>query len=105
MLAIKGNELSTGHHRGSWINVVPGDGSNLDGAFQYMTDIDGLGAFFHPGRYWDIRKNYVPGEMYSPEWYQNYYLKYPAIVAMEVFNHGEIDFRTTGYFMMKSFRF
>ena len=89
MLAVAGNELSAAHHTGSYLNVVPGDGANLAEAFNTMTQIDGLGAFKHPGRYWNILTNYAPGELYSIDWYHNYYMKYPALVGMEVFNMAD----------------
>lgn len=89
MLAVAGNELSASHHTGSYLNVVPGNGANLVEAFNTMAQIDGLGAFKHPGRYWDIMKEYLPGEQYSIEWYQNYYEVYPVLVGMELFNMGD----------------
>lgn len=89
MLAVAGNELSAAHHTGSYLNVVPGDGANLAEAFSTMTQIDGLGAFKHPGRYWNISTNYSPDELYSIDWYEKYYEAYPALVGMEVFNMGD----------------
>ena len=89
MLAVAGNELSAAHHTGSYLNVVQGSGANLIDAFNTMTQIDGLGAFKHPGRYWDISKQYLPGELYSIEWYQDFYETYPVIVGMELFNMGD----------------
>jgi len=89
MLDIEGNELSKSHHRGSLINAVSGGGNDLDKAFTKMTDINGLGMFNHPGRYWSISTNYNPGEKYSLEWYQYYYETYPVNVGMEVYNKGD----------------
>jgi hypothetical protein len=89
MLAIEGNELSAAHHTGSYLNAVPGSGANLNEAFNTMTQIDGLGAFKHPGRYWNISTQYLPDEQYSIDWYQNYYEAYPVIVGMELFNMGD----------------
>lgn len=77
MLAVMGNELSSGHHRGNWIYSVSGDGANIDLSFQRMTEQGGIGAFFHPGRY-----------QYAPDWYVDYYWRYPVLVAMETFNQG-----------------
>jgi hypothetical protein len=89
MLDVKGNELSAAHHTGSYINVVPGSGANLNVAFDTMTAINGLGAFKHPGRYWSKSTTYAPTAQYSPDWYQNYYMQYPVLVGMEVYNQGD----------------
>jgi hypothetical protein len=89
MLAVQGNELSDAHHVGSYIHAVPGGGANLDEAFSTMTRLTGLAAFKHPGRYWNIRAAFQPGELYSIDWYQDYYQRFPAIVGMEVFNLGD----------------
>lgn len=89
MLDVEGNELSAAHHTGSYINAVPGNGANLHEAFQTMTNINGLGAFKHPGRYWNINTNYTPSSQYSIEWYQQFYNTYPLLVGMEVYNQGD----------------
>lgn len=89
MLAVEGNELSTGHHRGSFIHAVAGDGADLVEAFKTMTKINGLGSFKHPGRYWKINHDYASGDQYSLEWYRDFYESFPAIVAMEVYNQGD----------------
>lgn len=89
MLAIEGNELSAAHHTGSYLNAVPGSGADMNEAFNTMTQIDGLGAFKHPGRYWNISTQYLPGDQYSIDWYSNYYESYPVIVGMELFNMGD----------------
>jgi hypothetical protein len=89
MLAIEGNELSGAHHTGSYINAVEGNGAILNDAFSTMTSISGLGAFKHPGRYWNISTNYSAGQQYSLDWYQDFYERFPVIVGMEVYNQGD----------------
>jgi hypothetical protein len=89
MLAVEGNELSDAHHIGSYITAVPGGGADLDEAFTSMTRLNGLGAFKHPGRYWNIKASFKPGELYSIDWYQDYYQRFPALVGMELFNMGD----------------
>lgn len=89
MLAIEGNELSGAHHTGSYINAVSGNGAVLNDAFNTMTSINGLGAFKHPGRYWNVSTSYSPGQQYSLDWYQDFYERFPVIVGMEVYNQGD----------------
>ena len=89
MLAIEGNELSGAHHTGSYINAVSGSGAVLNDAFNTMTSINGLGAFKHPGRYWNVSTSYSPGQQYSLDWYQDFYERFPVIVGMEVYNQGD----------------
>lgn len=89
MLAVEGNELSGAHHAGSYINVVTGSGSDLNQAFSTMTQLNGIGSFKHPGRYWSKSTNYTPGAQYSIEWYQDFYNRFPVLVDMEVYNQGD----------------
>ncbi|MGM0567685.1 MAG: hypothetical protein ACQESB_00540 [Elusimicrobiota bacterium] len=73
ILAVRGNEFSSGHHRGSFFN-------NLGGS-QEISDIEdkgGLAMFFHPGRY----SNTI-------EWYNDFFDNYrETVLGMEVYNQG-----------------
>lgn len=88
MLAIQGSEQSEGHHRGSYFTDLSDPGGNLDASFQAITDMGGLAILFHPGQYWNISNVYNPGQTFSPEWYQDFFDRYEALVGLEVYNQG-----------------
>jgi len=74
MLAVKGNEFSSGHHRGSFFNDLGGS--------QHISDIEdkgGMAMFYHPGRYSE-----------TASWYNSYYDSYrETVVGMEAYNQGD----------------
>ena len=79
MLAIAGNELSLGHHRGSLLNTYSHGGFFLRLTFLYIDYIDGLSLFFHPGRY-----------NYDDQWYLKFFDSYgDCIAGIEVYNQGD----------------
>jgi hypothetical protein len=79
MLAISGNEMSFGHHRGSFLNDFSHSGFFLRFAFFYIKYHNGLSIFNHPGRY-----------NYEDEWYQKYLNIYDnVILGIEVYNQGD----------------
>jgi hypothetical protein len=86
VLTFPGIELDEPHHRGMFFAQVHGGCYNLDSTFKQGQDSSALVIMHHPGRYWKIKKNYAPGEKYSPEWYISYFNKYPEIVGLEVYN-------------------
>lgn len=86
VLTFPGNELSVEHHRGMFFARITGGGGNLDSTFIQIQDSSALTIFNHPGRYWNYKTNYIGNEKYSPEWYIEYFKKYPAIIGMEVYN-------------------
>lgn len=89
VLTFPGNELSEGHHRGMFFARITGGGRNLDSTFMQVQDSVALSIFNHPGRYWKINKTYNEGEKFSPDWYVNYFRKYPVAVGIEVYNCPE----------------
>jgi len=79
MLAISGNEMSRGHHRGSLLNDFNYGGFFYRFAFHYIQKNQGLSIFYHPGRY-----------SHSAEWYNTYFNDYnDCIVGIEVYNQGD----------------
>jgi len=75
MLAIKGNEFSREHHRGSYFNNISGSKEFAD--IEYL---GGVGVFFHPGRYSE-----------NVGWYNDYFDKHRnTIVGIEVYNKRDI---------------
>jgi len=86
ILTFPANELSEGHHRGMFFANITGGGEDLDATFKQINDSAALSIFNHPGRYWDVKKKYTGKEKYSPEWYVEYFKKYPALVGIEVYN-------------------
>ncbi len=86
VLAIPGIELDEPHHRGMFFARISGGCYNLDSTFQQARDSSALCIMNHPGRYWKIKKTYTPGEIFSPEWYIEYFNKYPEIAGIEVYN-------------------
>jgi hypothetical protein len=79
MLAISGNEMSNGHHRGSLLNRYSLGGMFLRLTFWYIEIQNGLSLFYHPGRY-----------DYDVDWYQQYFNDYrDCIVGIEVYNQGD----------------
>lgn len=79
MLAISGNEVSYGHHRGSYLNDYDGNGSDYNESFQYIKDHEGFSIFCHPGRY-----------ALPTSWYIFYFeIYYNSLIGMEVYNQGD----------------
>jgi len=79
MLAISGNEMSLGHHRGSLLNSYSGGGLFKRITFWLIEKQQGLSIFNHPGRY-----------NYNVDWYQQYFNNYrDCIVGIEVYNQGD----------------
>jgi parallel beta-helix repeat protein len=79
MLAISGNELSIGHHRGSLLNDYSKGGALIHKTFKYILNKNGLSFFYHPGRY----SNHI-------DWYQDYFNSYPdTIIGIEIYNQGD----------------
>jgi hypothetical protein len=79
MLAISGNELSNGHHRGSILNGFSFGGLFIRFSFWFIERQEGLCFFNHPGRY-----------EYGVEWYQRYFDEYDdCIIGLEVYNQGD----------------
>lgn len=79
ILAIPGNELSSGHHRGSLFNTINGNpGRNVKSTLTQVADAGGLSMLYHPGRY-----------SKSIEWYIDIYTSIPTCFGMEVFNQAD----------------
>lgn len=79
MLAVSGNELSLGHHRGSWFNDFSGGGFFMRFAFWQIARNDGLSIFYHPGRYDK-----------SDKWYEGYFERFDdVLIGLEVYNQGD----------------
>jgi hypothetical protein len=79
MLAISGNEFSSGHHRGSLFNTIDGNpGSNVKATLNQIADSGGLSMLYHPGRYSE-----------SIDWYVDIYKTIPTCIGMEVFNQND----------------
>lgn len=79
MLCFEGCEYSNIHHIGSFDNKFPGmSGNTVDNALNEDYLRGSLSMFYHPGRY-----------SYSPQWYADFYLKYPNLIGLEVFNQGD----------------
>lgn len=79
MLALSGNELSLGHHRGSLLNSFPFGGLFMRFSFWFIEKQNGLCLFYHPGRY-----------DYAAEWYQRYFDYYDdCVIGIEVYNQGD----------------
>lgn len=88
MLAVEGNEPSWEHHRGSYLCDLDGSGQNYLRTFLKVRKKGGLSSFKHPGRYWDIEKEYEEGEEFSLDWYA-YYFERELVTLLEVFNLGD----------------
>jgi len=86
VLAFPGIELDDPHHRGMYFAWIHGGCYDLDSTFQQARDSLALCIMNHPGRYWKIKKQYNPKDVFSPEWYIEYLKKYPEIVGIEVYN-------------------
>ncbi len=86
LLTFPANELSKGPHRGMFFAHIDGGGEHIDSTFMQIQDSLALSMFYHPGRYWDVKKEYQPDEKYSISWFEKYLKRYPAIVGIEVFN-------------------
>lgn len=79
MLAISGNELSMGHHRGNFLNDFSYGGFFLRLSFWYIKRLDGMTIFNHPGRY-----------NYPVSWYQKFFDDYENVIfGIEVYNQGD----------------
>ncbi len=82
MLAVRGNELSAYHHTGSFFNDLGYSGLPDGYEDTYFSDIEarnGLGMFYHPGRY---RR--------TLGWYNDLIDRYRnTIIGIEVYNAGD----------------
>lgn len=79
MLAISGNEMSLGHHRGSLLSDFSFGGFFYRFAFWYIQKQEGLSLFYHPGRY-----------THTADWYNSFVDSYTTcIVGIEVYNQGD----------------
>ena len=79
MLAVSGNELSSGHHRSSLLNDYSFGGFFKHFAFWKIQQDNGVSFFNHPGRY-----------TYDANWYQHYFDWFDdCVVGVEVFNQGD----------------
>jgi len=79
MLAISGNEMSYGHHRGSFLNDYSYSGIFLKFSFWYIKRQNGLSIFHHPGRY-----------NFEDDWYNKFFDNYnDLILGIEVYNQGD----------------
>jgi hypothetical protein len=79
MLAISGNEMSSGHHRCSLMNDYPAGGLFIHVAFWYIQHQKGVAFFAHPGRY-----------QYNANWYHRFFNKYTdCVLGLEVYNQGD----------------
>lgn len=86
LLTFPANELSKGPHRGMFFAHIDGGGEHIDSTFMQIQDSLALSMFYHPGRYWDVKKEYKSEDKYSISWFEKYLRRYPAIVGIEVFN-------------------
>jgi hypothetical protein len=79
MLAISGNEFSSGHHRASLFNTIDGNpGSDVKSTLNQIADAGGLSMLYHPGRYSE-----------SIDWYVDIYKTIATCIGMEVFNQND----------------
>lgn len=89
MLAVQGSEPSEGHHRGSFFNPLSDPFDDLHFTFQAIEQLNGLAMLYHPGRYWSIDSVYAPTDMYSLNWYENFFTAYDVLIGLEVYNQGD----------------
>ncbi|MDE6276781.1 MAG: hypothetical protein K2M06_01585 [Muribaculaceae bacterium] len=102
MLAIPGNELSK-DRRNSWSEKTGGDFNHhndfftgrkgqefmsLRESYAYTQAIGGLQIINHPGQYWNLATEYVPGAKNSPEWHAENFRLYNSLIGLEVYNQG-----------------
>lgn len=80
MVAVQGNELSQHHHLGSYFCPVADTAGDIVSSLEQIGAQGGLAVFFHPGRYNAPRRW---------SWYVPYFLHYPFLVGMEVYNQGD----------------
>lgn len=78
MVAVKGNEVSSFHHLGSYFCDYEERFEDEYLSLLHIGDMSGLAVFFHPGRY-----------DYPAEWYAWFYQKYDHLIGMEVVNQRD----------------
>jgi len=79
MAAVKGNEISTVHHLGSYFNDY-GDqtAGSEEEVLREIGKRNGLAVFFHPGRY-----------CLPSSWYVDHFKRNNHLVKIEVYNQGD----------------
>lgn len=78
LVAIPGCEPSKHDHVNSFFCDYNGASGNIEVTLNSITDKGGLAQINHPGRY-----------SRSVSWYKDLYTRYPALIAMEVYNQGD----------------
>ena len=81
MLAVQGNELSRGHHVGSYFSDNRA-GQGLEGNVAEVGEAGGIAVVFHPGRY--TRRN-----QYDVDDYVALYREHPHAVGIEIVNQRD----------------
>ncbi|MDE6311411.1 MAG: hypothetical protein K2L96_06290 [Muribaculaceae bacterium] len=102
MLAIPGNELSK-DRRNSWSEKTGGEFNHhndlftgrrgqefmsLRESYAYTQALGGIQLINHPGQYWNLATEYVPGAKNSPEWHAENFRLYSSLAGLEVYNQG-----------------
>jgi hypothetical protein len=81
MIAIAGNEFSSGHHRNAWFVDIDGNpGRDVAATLELVQNAGGLSQLNHPGRY----TGRTP-----VEWYVDLVTEQPTLIGMEVYNQGD----------------
>ncbi len=78
LAAIPGCEPSRHDHVNSFFCDYDGASGNIEITLDSITNKGGLAQINHPGRY-----------SRSVSWYKDLYTRYPALIAMEVYNQGD----------------
>ncbi len=92
MLAVQGNEFSSGHHRNALFSAIAGDpGGDVLTTVRTAIADGALVQINHPGRYTKSPKGKGKGKGKgtTPQWYVDLFAKDRAIFALEVFNQGD----------------
>lgn len=77
MIAIKGNEISSPQHLGSYFTNIGQRSDSIEEILNSTKDENGILMFNHPGKY---KRNVL--------WYSSYFRDYNHIIGIEVYNQG-----------------
>ncbi len=79
MVAVSGNEFSSGHHRNALFAQIDGNpGGDEAATIAQVAEAGGLVQLNHPGRY-----------SKGTSWYTELLVDHPCIVSLEVYNQGD----------------
>lgn len=93
MLAIPGNEFSEHEHDvvALFTDYMYEEDTSITTSMDRIAEDGGMMFMAHPGRYWKIYSTFEPGDVFSPEWYLNFFDTYAleSLVGIEVFNRQD----------------